>query len=118
MLVNRQPWPPSPRLGTPAVFIATTGRGYTNDQQRVRFLTEQQFDSALEAITEMVARPPDFWIEARNRLLAEKIDVTEWMTTYFEQEFPENLNNLTFLNLESNRPSIPEKTKFAGWLVF
>ena len=37
-------------LGVPAVFIATTGRGYTDDEERryglVRHFTEAQYDLA------------------------------------------------------------------------
>jgi len=78
-------------LGVPAVFIATTGRGYTDDQERryglVRHFTEDQYDMALTAIEEILAAPPATWHDARQRLLAEKIDVTAWMTDYFESSF-------------------------------
>jgi uncharacterized protein len=75
-------------LGVPAVFIATTGRGYTEDQERryglVRHFTEDQYDMALSAIEEITAAPPATWQAARQRLLDEKIDVTGWMVDYFE----------------------------------
>ena len=78
-------------LGVPAVFIATTGRGYTDDQERryglVRHLTEDQYDLALSAIEEILAEPALRWQESRQRLLEEKIDVTAWMTDYFETCF-------------------------------
>jgi len=78
-------------LGVPAVFIATTGRGYTDDQERryglVRHFTEDQYDMALTAIEEILAARPATWHDARQRLLAEKIDVTAWMTDYFESSF-------------------------------
>ena len=78
-------------LGVPAVYIATTGRGYTDDQERryglVRHFTEDQYDMALTAIEEILAAPPATWHDARQRLLAEKIDVTAWMTDYFESSF-------------------------------
>jgi uncharacterized protein len=78
-------------LGVPAVFIATTGRGYTDDQERryglVRHFTEDQYDMALTAIEEILAAPAATWQDARQRLLAEKIDVTGWMTGYFESTF-------------------------------
>jgi predicted glycosyltransferase len=78
-------------LGVPAVFIATTGRGYTDDEERryrlVRHFTEDQYDMALSAIEEIGATPPATWQAARQRLLDEKIDVTGWMIDYFEATF-------------------------------
>jgi predicted glycosyltransferase len=75
-------------LGVPAVFIATTGRGYTDDQERryglVRYFTEDQYDMALSAIDGILAEPALTWQKARQRLLDEKIDVTAWMIDYFE----------------------------------
>jgi predicted glycosyltransferase len=78
-------------LGVPAVFIATTGRGYTDDQERryglVRHFTEDQYDKALSAIDEIFAEPVLTWRTARQRLVSEKIDVTSWMIDYFEDSF-------------------------------
>jgi predicted glycosyltransferase len=78
-------------LGVPAVFIATTGRGYTDDEERryglVRHFTEDQYDMALSAIEDILAAPSAAWAGARQRLLDEKIDVTGWMTDYFESTF-------------------------------
>jgi predicted glycosyltransferase len=80
-------------LGVPAVFIATTGRGYTDDQERryglVRHFTEDQYDMALSAVDEILAEPALTWPTARQRLLDEKIDVTAWMIDYFETSFAE-----------------------------
>jgi len=78
-------------LGVPAVFIATTGRGYTDDEERryglVRHFTEDQYDMALTTIEEILAAPSAAWQAARQRLLDEKIDVTGWMVDYFESTF-------------------------------
>jgi predicted glycosyltransferase len=79
-------------LGVPAVFIATTGRGYTDDEERryglVRHFTEDQFDAAVAAIEELQGGAPrELGQAARRRLLAEKIDVTQWMIDYFESTF-------------------------------
>jgi predicted glycosyltransferase len=78
-------------LGVPAVFIATTGRGYTDDEERryglVRHFTEDQYDMALSAIDHILTAPRAAWASARQRLLDEKIDVTRWMTDYFESTF-------------------------------
>ena len=78
-------------LGVPAVFIATTGRGYTDDEERryglVRHFTEDQYDTALCAIEEIIVEPAVTWQKARQRLLEEKIDVTAWMIDHFETSF-------------------------------
>src|SRR4051794_17310098 len=81
-------------LGVPAVFIATTGRGYTDDEERryglVRHFTELELDRASAAIDELLAGSPrELGAAARERLLAEKIDVTAWMVDYFESNFAE-----------------------------
>jgi uncharacterized protein len=80
-------------LGVPAVFIATTGRGYTDDEEKryglVRHFTEEEYDRALGTIEELLAGSPrDFGHAARDRLLDDKIDVTQWMIDYFESMFP------------------------------
>jgi predicted glycosyltransferase len=79
-------------LGVPAVFIATSGRGYTDDQEEryglVRHFTEHEYDRAVEAIEGLLAGSPrDFGRAARDRLLGDKIDVTQWMIDYFESTF-------------------------------
>jgi uncharacterized protein len=79
-------------LGVPAVFLATTGRGYTDDEERryglVRHFTDDQFDSAVSTIEKLVGGSPRrFGQTARAQLLAEKIDVTQWMIDYFESTF-------------------------------
>jgi predicted glycosyltransferase len=79
-------------LGVPAVFIATTGRGYTDDEERryglVRHFTEDQFDLATSAIDKAFAESPrEMGQLARQRLLEDKIDVTRWMVEYFESTF-------------------------------
>ena len=80
-------------LGVPAIFIAKTGRGYTDDQERrygiVRHFTEAEFDQALAALDDLFASgsPRELGERARRRLLEEKIDVTHWMVDYFEREF-------------------------------
>jgi predicted glycosyltransferase len=78
-------------LGVPAVFIATTGRGYTDDEERryglVRHYTDIEYDLAVTAIEELLTTPRSVWQAARHRLLDEKIDVTGWMVDYFETSF-------------------------------
>jgi predicted glycosyltransferase len=79
-------------LGVPAVFIATSGRGYTDDEEKryglVRHFTEDDYDRALATIEELLTNSPrEFGRMARQRLLDEKIDVTQWMIDYFESTF-------------------------------
>jgi predicted glycosyltransferase len=76
-------------LGVPAVFIASTGRGYTDDEERryglVRHFTEDRFDEAADEVEKLLASSPrTFGEQARMRLLGDKIDVTQWMVDYFE----------------------------------
>jgi len=79
-------------LGVPAVFIATTGRGYTDDEEKryglVRHFTEDEYDMAVTTIEDLLAAPPSTWQAARRHLLQDKIDVTGWMVDYFETSFP------------------------------
>lgn len=78
-------------LGIPAVFIATTGRGYTDDEERryglVRHFTDDRYDAAMAAVGELLERPPSWRAEARERLLDDKIDTTAWMIEHFERSF-------------------------------
>jgi hypothetical protein len=54
----------------------------------VRHFTERQYEPALAAIESLFAGGPrTFGQQARQQLLADKVDVTEWMTTYFERHF-------------------------------
>ena len=79
-------------LGVPAVFIATSGRGYTDDEEKryglVRHFTEDEYDRATGVIENVLADSPrEFGQAARRRLLEDKIDVTQWMIDYFESTF-------------------------------
>lgn len=80
-------------LGTPAVYIATTGRGYTDDQEArygiVRSFTEAEFDQACAEL-DRILQPEvlqTLGSRARRELLREKIDVTGWMLNFFEDRF-------------------------------
>src|SRR5262249_4691778 len=79
-------------LGVPAVFIATTSRGYIDDQERryghVRHFSDHEYEQAVAEIERLLANSPrEFGKKARERLLDEKIDVTAWMVDYFESTF-------------------------------
>jgi uncharacterized protein len=76
-------------LGVPAIFIAETGRGYTNDQEHryglVHKFRLQQYEQALMIADDILQRGSEREERARDRLLKEKIDVTAWMVRYFEE---------------------------------
>lgn len=76
-------------LGVPAVFVATTGRGYTEEQERryrlVRHVQPDDLAAVLGAITDYLDTPIDALDERRARLLADKVDVTAWMVDFFER---------------------------------
>jgi uncharacterized protein len=77
-------------LGVPAVFIATTSRGYIDDEQRryglVRHFTDDQYQEAVAEVEKLCSDAPRTGQAARQRLLEEKIDVTSWMVEYFESQ--------------------------------
>jgi predicted glycosyltransferase len=77
-------------LGVPAVFIATTSRGYIDDEQRryglVRRFTDDQYQEAVAEVEKLCSDAPGAGQAARQRLLEEKIDVTSWMVEYFESQ--------------------------------
>jgi predicted glycosyltransferase len=77
-------------LGTHALFVSRTGRGYTDEEERryglVHNFTHQQEAGALARVEELLARTDLKADGARRRelLLADKIDVTGWMIDLFE----------------------------------
>ncbi|MEA3511863.1 MAG: DUF354 domain-containing protein [Actinomycetota bacterium] len=76
-------------LGTPAIHVAQTSRGYVDDLQRRYGLVEHfqpsEFNAALTAAEEATAHPdPERTGRARSRMLADKIDVTSWMIDYLD----------------------------------
>lgn len=81
-------------LGTHALFVSKTGRGYTDEQEAdyglVHNFTDRQADAALAEVDRLLALD-DLKEDARRRrrrLLAEKIDVTAWMVDFFERGAP------------------------------
>ncbi len=82
----------SATLGTPAIFVSTSVRGYTNEQERKYGLTYTFSDpataqrQALAKAIEILADPdsPAKWQEKRQRMLAETIDVTRYVTELVE----------------------------------
>jgi uncharacterized protein len=90
-------------LGVTAVYISRHGRGYTDDQERRyglvhNFTGVRHRDDWVTAV-ERLASDPELVPRARRareRLLAEKIDVTAWMLELFDQQYQA---------LERRRPS-------------
>lgn len=76
-------------LGTPAIHVGQTSRGYVDDLERRYGLVEhfqpEGFDTALTTAEEAMAHPDPGRDElARDRILAEKIDVTSWMIDHLD----------------------------------
>jgi uncharacterized protein len=82
----------SATLGTPAIFVSTTGRGYTDDQER-RYGLTYTFRDRRTAQREAVAKAIEIlsdadskqrWARKREQMLADTIDVTEYVVTLVE----------------------------------
>ena len=77
-------------LGTPAVYIAKTGRGYTDEQEEryglVRNVQPTDFEAAIAAIDSYLEADPDTISAGHDRLLAERVDVTDWMLEWFVRQ--------------------------------
>lgn len=77
-------------LGVPAIFIATTGRGYTAELEGkyglVLNFSDRDQDRAFDKMKELLADPDlkQQWKKRRERMLGDKIDVTEWMVDFVE----------------------------------
>jgi hypothetical protein len=76
-------------LGTPAIHVGQTSRGYVDDLERRYGLVEHfqpdGFDAALAAAEQTMDDPdPERDEEARSRMLADKIDVTSWMIDHLD----------------------------------
>lgn len=78
-------------LGTPAVYVATTGRGYTDDQATLGLVHDfrhTQFEPALDRALQLLSHrddTADAAAKAREELLASRIDVTSYMVDLFER---------------------------------
>ncbi len=82
-------------LGVPAIFMSTTGRGYTDEQEKryglVKNFKPKQQQECQDYILQIAAKPltnirKDYQ-EKRQKLLFERIDTTEWMINYIEKNF-------------------------------
>jgi predicted glycosyltransferase len=76
-------------LGVPAIFVSPVGRGYTDEQEREYGLcfTIKEEDEAIRRASDLLSHSnlKVEWQEKRHRLLAEKIDVTDWMVRFVEE---------------------------------
>jgi predicted glycosyltransferase len=81
-------------LGVPAVYISPLGRGYTDEQESryglVQNFTGAKFHDDVVGAVRRLASDPEAQARARagrERMLADKVDVTAWMLDFFESEF-------------------------------
>lgn len=80
-------------LGTPAIFLDDSGRGYTDEQERVYgavFNFTESLEDQERSIRKglEILRSPDAraaWREKRSRLLADKVDLTAWIVERIER---------------------------------
>ncbi len=75
-------------LGVPAVYAATTGRGYTDEQERLYDLVKNirtlDWKYLEPAIDELLTQPPAHRQDQRQALLADTIDVAAFVTECIE----------------------------------
>ncbi len=81
-------------LGVPAIYAAETGRGYTTEQEQkfglVKNLHTIEWNLLEATIDELLAQPASHWQQAHQQLLAETIDVAQFVTRCITT-FPEPL---------------------------
>lgn len=75
-------------LGVPAVLIATTGRGYTDEQESryglVRNVRTLTWEAARPAVEWATRGSPERWMKARDALLADTIEVASFVADCLE----------------------------------
>lgn len=86
-------------LGTPAIFVSTSPRGYTTEQEKaydmVYTFSHLQQAEALAKMRELlkIGDIRELWAQKRRRLLKDKIDVTDWLV-HLVEGYPESLTSL------------------------
>jgi uncharacterized protein len=86
-------------LGVPAIFVSTSSRGYTAEQETVYDMTytfsHLEQDQALTKMHQLLAMQDlrELWQTKRQRLLKDKIDVTAWLVSVVEG-YPDSLDTL------------------------
>lgn len=76
-------------LGTRAILIGATTRGYVDDIEDryglIRYFTPGQFGNAIAFADEAIATKDDGWIpEAHARLINDHVDVTSWLVDHLD----------------------------------
>lgn len=75
-------------LGTPAVYVAQTGRGYTTEQEQryglVKNIHSLSWPILEQTLSEMLARSSRHWQEAQGRLLEDTIEVAPFVADCIE----------------------------------
>jgi len=85
-------------LGTPAIYLDDVGRGYTDEEEKKYSLvfnyTASESDqlNAIEKAVELLNTPnlKEQWQQKRQKMLADKIDVTAFMV-WFVENYPESV---------------------------
>lgn len=76
-------------LGVPAIYVSPVGRGYTDEQEQKYQMcfTIQKENLAIEQAVTLLNRPDlkAEWQTKRQRLLADKMDVTAWLVGFVEE---------------------------------
>jgi uncharacterized protein len=78
-------------LGIPAIFIATTWRGYTIEQEKKYGLlfnfSDKEQEQAFDKMKELLTRPlmKEEWRQRREHMLSERINSTTWMVDFIEE---------------------------------
>lgn len=75
-------------LGTPALYAAHTGRGYTDEQERrfglVKNIRRLALTNLVQAMDEMLAEPSETWTQRRRQLLEDCIEVAPFVAACIE----------------------------------
>jgi predicted glycosyltransferase len=93
-------------LGTPAIFVSTSRRGYTDELESEYDMLytfsdpnnaqEKALEKAVELLEDEDTKKK--WQKKREKLLNDKIDVTKFMTEFIEN-YPESFHNLQQSNV-------------------
>lgn len=91
-------------LGVPAVYISDTGRGYTTEQDQkyglLKHFKINQWDGIVSTIQKWAASDLcEEWQEKKSKMLADKIEVTDWLTDLFDG-YPESIKTAKNRNLQ------------------
>ncbi|MCI5115000.1 MAG: DUF354 domain-containing protein [Candidatus Electrothrix sp. AX1] len=85
-------------LGIPAVFISDTGRGYTTEQDKkyglIKHYQRQQWPEIIATLKEWASQDLTIqWQEKRQKMLRDKIEVTDWLVDLVEQ-YPDSIRSV------------------------